>query len=174
MQICPRSKLILLPLAPTIAGTIADYLRFACGEFYVSLPQNCDRSHDLLAMDSCMSWLLEIPLRRVPTSQYQYVSPIAHRLAAKLQLTPLEICQQLQSQFHSLQIEQTVRSLELLYWYDDAGNLYFQITDRSILTWLHYLHDLPLDAIPIQSYRRDLLPPKKKISELRHRCLRSR
>ncbi len=142
MQMCPRSEPILLPLAPTIAGAIAEYLRLVTWEYYINLPYGRDRLTNISASDSLANWQQNLPLRRVPTSQYQYVSPIAHQLAAKLQLTPLELCQKLQLSILARSIG-TNSCLEMDVWYADSGDIYFRLDPRSISLWLNYLHDLP-------------------------------
>ena len=176
----PRSESILLPLAPTIAGTIAEYLRLAIIEYYINRPQNVDnvaigtaiagakdlsmpaeklhlRTSDGSASDSPINLRIEIPIRRVSTSPYQYVSPIAHRLAAKFHITPLEICQNLRSPIQA-GVTSTLDRLEIDAWYDDSGYIYFQLSPRSIVNWLNYLHDLPGDALPPPIY-----PPESVI-----------
>jgi hypothetical protein len=84
-------------------------------------------------------------MRLVPTSPYQYVSAIAHRLAAKSSLTPLEICQQLQMPIAASTIDR-FDCLNLSCWYNDSGYIYFQLPPGSIATWLNYLHDLPFEV----------------------------
>jgi hypothetical protein len=142
MQMCPRSEPILLPLAPTIAGTIAEYLRLVTWEYYINQPHDRDRATNISASDSLANWQQNLPLRRVPTSQYQYVSPIAHQLAAKLQLTPVELCQKLQVAILARSID-THSYLEMDVWYAESGNIYFRLDPRSISLWINYLHDLP-------------------------------
>ena len=151
MRMFPFSASILLPLAPTIAGTIAEYLRLVTTEFYINPPHTCERTTDLSCSDLLATWQLKLPIRRVPTSQYQYVSPIAHRLAAKLQLTPLEICQNLPSPIQAGAVGNLDR-LEMDVWYEESGYIYFQLCRRSIVTWLNYLHDMPLETLPPQIY----------------------
>ncbi len=147
MQMCPRSEPILLPLAPTIAGAIAEYLRLVTWEYYINLPHDRVRATNSLASDSLANWQQNLPLRRVPTSQYQYVSPIAHQLAAKLQLTPLELCQNLQLSVRAISIDPNY-CLKVDVWYEDAGDIYFRLDPRSISLWLNYLHDLPCAELP--------------------------
>ncbi len=144
MQICPGSESILLPLTPTIAGAIVDYLRWVTWEFYINLPPDRERNTTASVSDSLANWQQKLPLRRVPTSQYQYVSPIAQRLAAKLQLTPLEICQNLPLQHILPHFHPNVAQLELRCWYNEAGYIYFQLSAEAIAIWLDYLHALPL------------------------------
>ena len=152
MQMCPRSELILLPLAPTIAGAIAEYLRLVTWEYYINLTRDLDRSTNISASDSRANWQQNLPVRRVPTSQYQYVSPIAHQLAAKLQLTPLEICKNLQ--LSGLAIPSVTNSgLEIDIWYADSGDIYLQVDPRSISLWLSYLHDLPSEELSQPNWR---------------------
>jgi hypothetical protein len=152
MQMCPRSEPILLPLAPTIAGAIAQYLRLVTWEYYINLPRDRDRSTNISTSDSLATWQQNLPVRQVPTSQYQYVSPIAHQLAAKLQLTPLEICQNLQ--LSVLAIPSSPNSgLEIDVWYADSGDIYLQLASHSISLWLSYLHDLPSQELPQPNFR---------------------
>lgn len=142
MKIFPVFDSILLPLAPTIAGTIADYLQLMTQAVRGHLSQNCD---DVGAKLSPLTWQLQVTksMKLIPTSPYQYVSTIAHRLAAKSSLTPLEICQQLQSPTLSAQVDPDL-SLDLSCWYNDAGYIYFQIAPREIALWLEYIQNLPL------------------------------
>jgi hypothetical protein len=142
MQIFPLSDSILLPLTPTIGGTIAKYLQRIVREFCINLPQNCDNA--IAKPPDYRSALLpvELPLRRVPTSPYQYVSAIAYSLAAKLSSTPLEICQLLQQQTGKLEQAHPAEALEISCWYNNAGYIYFQLSPRSISTWLNYIRDL--------------------------------
>ena len=144
MKISPIADKILLPLAPTIAGTIADYLQLMTQEVYIYLSQNCDNVDPDLLQNRFWHWQFEKSIRLVSTSQYQYVSAIAHRLAAKLSLTPLEICQNLQPDSSAVIVDPNF-CLELCCWYNDAGYIYFQISPRSIAVWLNYIHDLPLN-----------------------------
>jgi hypothetical protein len=148
VKIFPCSDPILLPLAPTITGTIADFLQLTAQELYLSYPNNCDNAITEFPQDLSRNAINNIcfatSLWLVPTSRYQYVSTIAHRLAAKSGLTPLEICQQLQPSIPSLTIDPVDR-LKLHYWYNDAGYIYFQLTPDAIATWLNYIHNLPLE-----------------------------
>jgi hypothetical protein len=155
VKIFPLSDPILLPLAPTITGIIADYLQLVVQEFYLNSPQNhgdvitkwhfegCDI--DETAPTHRVSFAESI--RQVTTSQYQYVSTIAHRLAAKSSLTPLEFCQNLHIPVQSPLVDLSNHHsyLELCCWYNDAGYIYFQIAPEAIAIWLNYIHDLPLD-----------------------------
>ncbi len=94
-------------------------------------------------------------IRLVPTSQYQYVSTIAHQLAARSSLTPREICQQLLLGNTLTAVNQSSR-LEICSWYNEAGYSYFQLTPESVMTWLTYIHDLPIDLCLNQDC---VLPP---------------
>jgi hypothetical protein len=146
MKIFRWSDPILLPLAPTIAGTIATYLRLISERVYVYLSRNCDKLAPELPTDESWFWQCQQSIKPVTTTQYQYVSTIAHRLAAKLSLTPLEICQICQICQPPILPHQVDRAagLELSCWYNDAGYLYFQLTPASIERWLNYLDRLPL------------------------------
>jgi hypothetical protein len=155
MQMCPRSEPILLPLAPTIAGAIAEYLRLVTWEFYINLCRDRHRDGNISASDSLANWEQNLPVRRVPTSQYQYVSPIAHQLAAKLKLTPLEICQNLQLSILAIPIG-TNYCLEIDVWYVDSGDIYIQLAPQSISLWLNYLHNLPCEELSAVANRSSL------------------
>jgi hypothetical protein len=144
VKIFPISDTILLPLRPAIARTIADYLRLITQEVYVHSSQDCDNVVTRLPQDLARHWQFEKSIGLVPTSQYQYVSTIAHQLAAKSGLTPQVICQQLQLPSFTLTVDRHDR-LELCCWYNAAGYIYFQLTPRAISIWLDYIHDLPLD-----------------------------
>jgi hypothetical protein len=151
VKIFPQSDLISLPLAATIAGTIADYLRLMTQELYATFVHSDVNIVTGLSGDN--SWQSYFDrfstrearsmVRQVHTSQYQYVSTIAHRLAAKSALTPQEICQRLKLAIAQVSID-TSDSLVLSCWYNDAGYLYFQLPPESISKWLNYIRDLPL------------------------------
>jgi hypothetical protein len=162
----PLSDLILLPLAPTIVGTIADFLQLMAQELYVNSSNNCDNFitefqqdfawGEYLGQNGTSKIRFARSIRLVPTSQYQYVSTIAHRLAAKSIFTPVEICQQLHLPMPTSAIDIDDR-LEVYCWYNDAGYIYFQFTPESIAKWLNYIHDLPLD-IQLRAKDRACLP----------------
>jgi hypothetical protein len=145
MKIFRWSDPILLPLAPTIAGTIATYLRLISERVYVYLSRNCNKLAPELPTDESWFWQCQQSIKPVTTTQYQYVSTIAHRLAAKLSLTPLEICQICQICQPPILPHEVDRTagLELSCWYNDAGYLYFQIMPAAIERWLNYLDRLP-------------------------------
>lgn len=165
MQIFPQSESILLPLAPTIAGAIAEYLRQVTREFYIKVPHNDHNTITQLPIErSIASWRLGLPLRRVPTSQYQYVSAIAYRLAAKLPLTPLQVCQKLQLP-QSLPVS-TVDCLEIDVCCDDSGYIYFKLTPQAIATWLNHLHNLPRDFRPRLCPETALVAPDARASSI--------
>ncbi|WP_373544400.1 hypothetical protein [Chamaesiphon sp.] len=142
MKIFPIFDSILLPLAPTIAGTIADYLQLMTKTVDGHRSQNCDNVVPELSSNLAW-WQFDRSIRLVPTSQYQYVSTIAHRLAAKSSLTPLQICENLQSPLVSAIVEPDY-CMQLCCWYNDSGYIYFQIAPRSIGLWLNHIHGLPL------------------------------
>ncbi|WP_373541302.1 hypothetical protein [Chamaesiphon sp.] len=172
MSIFPVFDSILLPLAPTIAGAIADYWQLMAQVASGHLSQNCDDVDAQLSPDAIDRWQLGKSLKLDPTSQYQYVSPIAHRLAAKSSLTPLKICQKLQSPTLSPKIDVNSR-LELSCWYNDAGYIYFQIAPRSIALWLEYLQNLPLtvELVGERCSTSDAVPPRLAIAIYAHaRC----
>jgi hypothetical protein len=144
MQHIPLSDPILLPLAPTIRGAIAAHLQSIDRQLDLCLPHHCDNIATKLPPDWYLGWnYYQQSMTLVTTTQYQYVSPIAHQLAAKSLLSPLEICQQLQRSPSNLL--DRVASLEIYCWHNEAGYLYFQITPNAIANWLNYIHDLPLN-----------------------------
>ncbi len=148
MKVFPFSDPILLPLAPTIASTIADYLQSIAQELQLdSLQKNSAR--DVIELQPDLDWQGQFrrSIRQIPTSQYQYVSTIAHHLAAKSARTPLEICQNLDIPISTLAVIERSINLELDCWYNQASYIYFQLTPRSIQIWLHYIHDLPLEQL---------------------------
>jgi hypothetical protein len=145
MKIFRWSDPILLPLAPTIAGTIAAYLQLMSERIHLHLPHDCDNLAPELPTDESWFWQCQQSIKSVTTTQYQYVSTIAHPLAAKLSLTPLQICQigQICQPSIQPQVVDPANSLELCCWYNDAGYLYFHIVPVAIERWLVYLDRLP-------------------------------
>ena len=158
MKIFPLTDSILLPLAPTIVGTIAAYLQSITQQIDIKPhSQSCANEIGKLQLDLSEQWQFQRSIRQIPTSQYQYVSTIAHQLAAKSALTPLEICQQLHHSHSALTdlhsrpeaLQDRSISLELSAWYNQASYIYVQFTPRSIEIWLNYIHDLPLDRLDL-------------------------
>jgi hypothetical protein len=148
VKIFPFSDPILLPLAPTIALAIADYLQSIAQKPNInSLQQNW--ADDVIELQPDLYWhgQFQRSIRQIPTSQYQYVSTIAHQLAAKSSLTPLEICQNLDLPIPTQTVAEQSVHLELDCWYNQASYIYFQLTPKSIEIWLNYIHDLPLEQI---------------------------
>jgi hypothetical protein len=144
MKIFPLPEPILLTLIPTIAGSIDAYLGSIARQVCVRRSSNCNNTATESSPDRFWDGgNYQQSVRLVTTSQYQYVSTIAHRLAAKFSLTPLEICQQLQLSRPNPIVN--AANLEIYCWYNDAGYLYFQLTPETIAKWLNYIHDLPLD-----------------------------
>jgi hypothetical protein len=143
MKIFLVSDSMLLPLTSAIAGTIANYLQLMCQKLYEQLSGNCVTTTTKLGQDLFTDRQLEESIRLVPTSQYQYVSAIAHRLAAKFSLTPLEICQNFLASTQLTNIDADI-DLELACWYNEAGYIYFQFTPGAIARWLDSIHHLPL------------------------------
>jgi hypothetical protein len=144
VKIFPLSELILLPLAPTIARTIADYLQSISQQPYINtLQRKGDCVVTELPQDLAWQWQFQKSIRQIPTLQYQYVSTIAHQLAPKSSLNPVEICQNLDTQMPAQSTISGSSGLELYCWYNEAGYIYFQLTPVAILTWLNYIHDLP-------------------------------
>lgn len=159
LQLSPLSDKILLPLSPTISGIIANYLGLKIEQFNNRLLQDCDDT--ITQPSSKLPWqehldfginettiTLDVAcgesIRLVPTSQYQYVSTIARRIATKFGLTPQEFCQNLQLHVATFPSDR-VPELELACWYNAAGYIYFEITPMAIARWLAYIRDLPVD-----------------------------
>ena len=148
MKIFPLSDPILLPLSPTIARAIADYLQSIAQKPNLnSLQKNWAR--DVIELQPDLDWQgqFQRSIRQIPTSQYQYVSTIAHHLAAKSARTPLEICQNLDLSIPTLAALERSAHLKLDCWYNEASYIYFQLTPKSIEIWLHYIHNLPLEQL---------------------------
>jgi hypothetical protein len=144
----PLSDPILLPLAPSIARTIADYLQSIAQKSQIdSRQQNWVREVIELQPDLCGHEQFQRSIRQIPTSQYQYVSTIAHQLAAKSPLTPLEICQNFDLSIPALAVAEGFVQLELDCWYNEASYIYFQLTPKSIGIWLNYIHDLSISQV---------------------------
>jgi hypothetical protein len=143
MQIVRVSGPILLPLAPTIAGTIANYLQLMTQQVHLRLSQNCNNVATELPPDWSWDWQSERSIQIVTTTQYQYVSTIAHRLAAKSSLNPLKICENLQPPVPNETPAERC-GLELACWYNDSGYIYFQVAATAIDRWLKYIHYIPL------------------------------
>jgi hypothetical protein len=145
VKIFPLSELILLPLAPTIARTIADYLQSISQQPYINtLLKKGDYVVTESPQDLSWQWQFQKSIRQIPTSQYQYVSTIAHQLAPKSLLNPAEICQSLHPPIPVQSPIDRSACLELYYWYDEASYIYFQLTPTAISTWLNYIHYLPI------------------------------
>jgi hypothetical protein len=152
VKIFPFSDPILLPLAPTIARTIADYLQLITQEVQIrSNSQNC--ADDLIEFQSELvwQWQLQRSIRQIPTLQYQYVSTIAHQIAAKSSFTSIEICQNINTVIPALSAAKTLNGgsswLELSGWYNEASYIYLQLTPKSTAIWLNYIHDLPINSL---------------------------
>jgi hypothetical protein len=153
MKIFRVSDPILLTLAPTITGTIADYLRLMSAPVHLHLSHNRNNLAPELLTDESWFWQCQHSIKPVPTSPYQYVSTIAHRLAAKSSLTPLEICQICQPPILSPAVD-VAAGVELGCWYNEAGYMYFQLTPAAIEQWLDYLDRLPpLDLAAAPAHR---------------------
>jgi hypothetical protein len=106
-------------------------------------------ARDVIELQPDLDWhgQFQRSIRQIPTSQYQYVSTIAHHLAAKSALTPLEICQNLDLSIPTVAGLDRFANLKLDCWYNEASYIYFQPTPESIEIWLHYIHDLPLEQL---------------------------
>ncbi len=131
MKTLHRSNPIVLPLMPSIAGGIAEYLQLAVAGIYPDSGSPNDRF--------VTNGGKNLPIRRVPKSRYQYISPIAHQLSAKSHLTPLAICQSLLA-YIPTDIKPLSPQLEIQYWYTDSGYICFQLPPRSIALWLDYIY----------------------------------
>jgi hypothetical protein len=116
---------------PSIAGGIARYLQLTAAEIY----PDSTAPNDRFVTPSRKN----LPIRRVPSSQYQYISPIAHQLAAKFNLTPVTICQSLLG-YIPPDIEPLSPQVEIQCWYTDKGYICFRLTPRSISVWLDYIY----------------------------------
>jgi hypothetical protein len=143
MKIVRVSDPILLPLAPTIAGTIANYLQLMTQQVHLRLLHNCNNVATELPPDWDWDWQSKRSIQIVTTTQYQYVSTIAHQLAAKSSLNPLKICENLQLPVPN-ELPTKLSGLELACWYNDSGYIYFQVADTAIERWLKYIHTIPL------------------------------
>jgi hypothetical protein len=169
---------ILLPLAPTITGIIAEYLQSIARKLYINALHNCDvvgtqRSPELAVLAQHDGFNISRDaysksIRQVPTLPYQYVSTIAHQWAAKLSLTSLAICQQIRSSMPAIAIAD--ERLELDCWYNEAGYIYFQLTPRSIVNWLNYIHDLPLEIDRDENAFAGRLYPQRSSREATSMC----
>jgi hypothetical protein len=129
----PLYDSISLALNPSIMAKISDYLRETTQKIYINLATGNDK----IVTRS----ILEIPIYRINVTQYQYVSQIAHVLAAKMDLTPVEICQSLHLTLATANVSH-LNHLKLWVWYSDTGQIYFQLTPSSMLLWLDYIHTL--------------------------------
>jgi hypothetical protein len=135
---------------PSIAGGITKYLQLAAARIYPDSSQPNDR----FVTDGSKN----LPIRRVPRSQYQYISPIAHQLSAKSHLTPFAICQSLLG-YIPPDIELLSPQLEIHCWYTDKGYICFQLPPRSIALWLDYIYTGKADSIETIVY-----PPNADLS----------
>jgi hypothetical protein len=133
----PLYDLISLALHPSTMAEISDYLRIITQKIYINLAT----SDDKIVTRS----ILEIPIHRSNVVQYQYVSQIAHVLAAKIGSTPMAICQSLQLIPATANVSHH-NHLELRIWCSDTGQIYFQLTPSSLLIWLDYIHKLQINV----------------------------
>jgi hypothetical protein len=124
---------------PSIAGAITRYLELAATGIY----PNAHQPNDRFVTDGGKN----LSIRQIPKSPYQYISPIAHQLAAKSCLAPLAICQNL-LEYIPPPLESLSPQLEIQCWYTDKGYICFKVTPRSIAPWLDYIyHWTPPDSI---------------------------
>jgi hypothetical protein len=129
----PLYETISLALNPSIMMEISDYLRVITQEIHINLAIDNDKIVTQLPV--------KIPIYRINVAQYQYVSQIAHVLAAKINLIPVEICQNLQLPLTTADVSHH-NHLKLRIWYSDLGQIYFQLPPSSMLIWLDYIHTL--------------------------------
>ena len=148
MKISFGSGTIVIPVAATIAGAIAEYLQLMIHKVVTNSHEEINNTTIELSTELSAEYLspqdFAESIRLVPTSPYQYVSTIAHRLAARSSLTPVEICQQIDLSTPTTIVNLHSR-LEMCCWHNEAGYSYFQITPESVMAWLNYIHDLPID-----------------------------
>lgn len=138
---------LLAPLSPTIAGTIVKILQPIVKRFQANFSHDCDNKVPKLP--------IAIPLRRVPTQGYRYVSAIAHTLAARSQLPPLTIAETLHSDCSQLTLD-LPKPLVIQLSIGETGYLYWDLTSIAIATWLEYLHQAhPTPDRPIVSHPAD-------------------
>jgi hypothetical protein len=128
---------------------ISDRLRIITQKIHVNSTTNDDR----IVTRS----ILDIPIYRINVAQYQYVSQIAHVLAAKLDSTPVEICQSLQLASATAKVSHH-NHLELRVWCLETGQIYFQLLPNSMLIWLDYIHKLQINIdrvanVPMMTHR---------------------
>ena len=135
-------------MASTIAGAIVEYLQLMIRNVVVNSAENFNDINGGLSSELSSEYPspqdFAESIRLVPTSPYQYVSTIAHQLAARSSLTPVEICQELLLSTTEMEIDRSAR-LEICCGYNEAGYSYFQLMPESVMTWLNYIHDLPID-----------------------------
>jgi hypothetical protein len=133
----PLYDLISLALNPSIVAEISDYLRVTTQKIYINLPTDDDKN--------VTQSILAVPIYRINVAQYQYVSQVTHVLAAKIDLTPMEICQSLQMTLTLPHVSHH-NHLKLRVWCSETGKIYFQLALSSILLWLDYIHGLQLNV----------------------------
>lgn len=164
MKIFFGSDTIIIPVTSTIARAIAEYLQLIIPKVVTNSAENFNNIRENLSTELSAEYPspqdFAESIRLVPTSQYQYVSTIAHRLAARSSLTPVEICQELLLSTASITVNHSSR-LEMSCWYNEAGYSYFQLTPESVMIWLNYIHDLPINFCLNQDC---VLPPMLDIN----------
>jgi hypothetical protein len=133
----PLYDSISLGLNPSIIAEISDYLRVTTQKIHINLSANDDKF--------VTRSILKIPIYRINVAEYQYVSQVTQVLAAKIDLTPVEICQSLQIAVTPVNIGHH-NHLKLRVWCSDLGQIYFQLVPSSMLTWLDYIHGLQLNV----------------------------
>jgi hypothetical protein len=144
MKIFPLSDSVLATFTPTIAGILTNYLRLTTQKIYINLGAGIDKN--------VTQPPLNLVIRRLPTARYQYISPIAHQLAATLGLTPLEICQNFQRQIEPLHNHGSP-VIEVRCWYTDAGYIHFQLAPTMIAMWLNWIQDGSREWLTITGLR---------------------
>ncbi len=136
----PLYDSISLGLNPSIMAEIRDCLRVTTQKIYINSTTNDDKIVTRSRLD--------IPIYRINVAQYQYVSQVTQVLATKIDLTPVEICQKLQMTLSTVNSIQP-NHLKLRVWYSDTGQIYVRVNPSSMLTWLDYIHTLPIKVYSV-------------------------
>jgi hypothetical protein len=152
---------IFTPLSPTIAKSIVKLLQPIVKQFDREFRHNCDRK----IPDAPIA----IPVRRVPTTGYRYVSAIAHTLSGRYKLPPLTIANTLHSDLLALDVV-GAEGLGLWLSLGDAGYLYWDLSPLEIAGWLEYLHRTP-PQIELKTFSPSPLNPSLELAMYaRDRC----
>jgi hypothetical protein len=143
----PLYDWISLALNPSIMVEISNYLRVTTQKIYINSATNDDK---IVTRST-----LKVPIYRINVAEYEYVSQVTQVLAAKTDLTPVEICQSLQIALTPANVGH-YNHLKLRIWYSDIGQIYFQIVPSSMLIWLDYIHTLQLQASSVVNVPRQI------------------